>query len=154
MNSESLRISSQLRHAFTGQPWHGSPLSTLLRDITAEQAGNRPLPQAHTIWELVLHIDVYVRAAFEATQGIPIPKLYSTKKDWLEVSEFTPAAWNNATEQLFLNAGQLANAIDQFTDARLQDPVPNRRYDFYCLFHGIVQHSLYHGGQIAMLARA
>jgi hypothetical protein len=27
-------------------------------------------------------------------------------------------------------------------------------YDFYYLFHGIVQHSLYHGGQIAMLKKA
>ena len=39
-------------------------------------------------------------------------------------------------------------------DARLQDTVPGRQYDFYYLFHGIVQHSLYHGGQIAMLKKA
>jgi len=48
----------------------------------------------------------------------------------------------------------LAAAIEDFDDAKLQDTVPGRQYDFYYLFHGIVQHSLYHGGQIAMLKKA
>ncbi len=52
------------------------------------------------------------------------------------------------------NAGRLAGAIEGFADARLEEVVPGREYDFYYLFHGIVQHSLYHGGQIAMLKRA
>ena len=47
-----------------------------------------------------------------------------------------------------------ALSIEGFGDSRLKDIVPGRQYDFYFLFHGIVQHSLYHGGQIAMLKRA
>ena len=63
MNAESLRIADQLRRAFAGDPWHGSPLSELLANVTADQASARPLPSGHTIWEFVLHIDVYVRIA-------------------------------------------------------------------------------------------
>ena len=44
--------------------------------------------------------------------------------------------------------------LEKFDDAKLQAIVPGRPYDFYHLFHGIVQHSLYHGGQIAMLKKA
>ena len=57
-------------------------------------------------------------------------------------------------ERLFENAKRLAQAIEFFTDDRLKEAVPGREYDFYYLFHGIVQHSLYHGGQISMLRRA
>ena len=154
MNTECLRIADQLRRAFTGEPWHGSPLRELLAGITAKQACERPLPSGHTIWELVLHIEVYVQAACEVVSGVPMPKIYATPSDWPPVSDTSAAEWNAATGRLFQSAEQLAKGIEGFTDERLTDTVPGREYDFYYLFHGIVQHSLYHGGQIAMLKKA
>lgn len=63
-------------------------------------------------------------------------------------------AWTAAVENLFRNAEQLANAITSFEDGRLEEAAPGRQYSFYFLFHGIVQHSLYHAGQIAILKKA
>ena len=154
MNAESLRIADQLRRAFTGDPWHGSPLRDLLADITPEQACARPLPSAHTIWELVLHVDAWVNAAFGATQGMPIPKPYGMERDWPAVIDRGAAKWTSAKDHLFGSAERLAAAIESFDDAKLRETAPGREYDFYYLFHGIVQHSLYHGGQIAMLRKA
>jgi hypothetical protein len=154
MTSETSRIADQLRRAFAGDPWHGDPLSKLLDGITAAQACARPLRSGHTIWELVLHIDIYLRVATEAIHGVPMPKLYVEKKDWFEVEDCTEAAWARATGRLMANADRLAQAIESFADDRLPSIVPGRDYDFYYLFHGIVQHSLYHGGQIAMVKRA
>jgi uncharacterized damage-inducible protein DinB len=154
VNSESVRIADQLHRAFKGDAWHGSPLSDLLAGITAEQAVAHKLPSAHSIWELVLHIHAYMRIALEATQGVPMPKLFGTEKDWPTVENSSAAAWADATRHLLQIAEHLAQAIGEFTDARLLEIVPGRQYNFYHLFHGIVQHSLYHGGQIAMLKRA
>jgi hypothetical protein len=154
MNSECLRIADQLRRAFAGDPWHGSPLSELLSGISAEQACLHPLPSAHSIWELVLHIGVYVNAAREAVQGIPMPKIVGTPKDWPAVTDTGGPAWQSALDSLLQAGEKLAQAIESFPDARLTATVPGRDYDFYYLFHGIVQHSLYHGGQIGMLKRA
>jgi hypothetical protein len=150
MNPESIRIAAQLRHAFAGQPWHGPPLSELLAGVTPEQACARPIPGTHNIQELVLHIDVWLRAALDAVQGIAMPKLYRTEKDWQVVTAADATEWAHTTARLFEGGEQLAQAIEQFPDVRLQDIVPGREYDFYFLFHGIVQHSLYHGGQIAL----
>jgi len=83
-----------------------------------------------------------------------MPKLYGTAKDWRAVRDDSEAAWLTAKDRLFENAERLAQAIEGFDDAKLQNTVPGRQYDFYYLFHGIVQHSLYHGGQIAMLKKA
>lgn len=154
MNPESIRIAAQLRHAFTGQPWHGPPLSELLADVTPEQACARPIAATHNIQELVLHIDVWLRAALDAAHGIAMPKLYRTEKDWQVVTEADASAWANATQRLFEGAEQFAHVIEEFPDERLEDIVPGREYDFYFLFHGIVQHSLYHAGQISLLRSA
>jgi hypothetical protein len=83
-----------------------------------------------------------------------MPKLYGTEKDWSTATDASAVAWTGATERLFQIGERLAEAIEDFGDERLQDVVPGRQYDYYYLFHGIIQHSLYHGGQIALLKKA
>ena len=154
MKSECRRIADQLARAFAGDPWHGPPLCELVAGVTAQQAQTRPLVQAHSIWELVVHIDLYVNAAAEAIDGTPMPRWYGTEQDWPELTDATPQRWTEALHRLFSNAERLARAIEQLADARLHDAVPGRDYDFYYMLHGVVQHSLYHAGQIAMLRKA
>lgn len=153
MNTECSRIADQLRRAFSGKAWHGPALHELLANVSTEPAAARPLATAHSIWELVLHIEVWAHAALEATRGTPMPKIVGTEQDWRSGGDGA-AAWTSTRDRLFSTAEQLAQAIERFGDERLQEIVPGRKYDFYYLFHGIVQHSLYHGGQIAMLKKA
>lgn len=154
MTSETARIADQLRRAFRGEAWHGPSLLDLLAEITPEQARARPMRSVHNIWELVLHIDVYLQAGFEASQGTPMPKLFGTERDWPSLRDDSAEAWFDAQDRLFEDAEKLAQAIESFDDAKLTDTVPGRSYDFYYLFHGIVQHSLYHAGQMAILKKA
>jgi uncharacterized damage-inducible protein DinB len=154
MNSETARIADQLRRAFRGDAWHGPSLLDLLAEITPEQARARPIRSVHNIWELVLHIDIYLQVGFDATQGTPMPKIYGTEKDWAAVWGDSAEGWFDTQDSLFRNAEKLAEAIEKFDEAKLRDAVPGRSYDFYYLFHGIVQHGLYHGGQIAILKKA
>ena len=154
MNLECGRIADQLNRAFAGDAWHGPSLRELLSGVTAVQAHSRPLAYAHSIRELVLHIDLYVHATLEAIQGTPMPPWYSTGTDWLPVTGDNETEWMKAVDRLFLNADRLRGAIEALTDDQLKETVPGREYDFYYLFHGLIQHSLYHGGQIAILRKA
>jgi len=154
MNNETLRIADQLRQVFSGNPWYGFPLTELLAGITAEEAAVRPLPSLHSIWELVLHMNLWARVALEASQGVSMPKLYGTEKDWLTVDAASAPAWQAAKEQIAETINHLAQAIARFDDTRLPETVPGREYDFEYLFRGIIQHSVYHFGQIAMVKAA
>jgi len=153
MNTECLRIADQLQRAFVGKAWHGPSLKEILADVSAEQASARPITAGHSIWELVSHIEVWTQAASEAIDGVPMPKIVGTPQDWPPVTDVTAALWTADTDRLFAACGRLVNAIQQFDDARLSENVPGRQYHFYYLFHGIVQHSLYHAGQIALLKK-
>ncbi|HYI97082.1 MAG TPA: DinB family protein [Bryobacteraceae bacterium] len=133
MHGECLRIADQLRRALAGDAWHGPPLRELLTGVTAEHARSHPVPSAHSIWEIVLHVHLYLRIALEATQGIPMPKLYETGQDWPSAGG-DESAWAVAMEQMYVAAEQLAQAIETFSDVRLNDTAPGRDYDFYYCF--------------------
>src|SRR5215470_7407609 len=135
MTSECSRIADQLRRAFDGDPWHGPPLRKLLSDVSATQAHTHPVSGAHSIWELVLHIEVWACAALGAVQGKPMPKIVGTVEDWPAIKEAGDEGWNTAVDRLFQTKDKLAAAIEQFEESRLTETVPGRKYDFYYLFH-------------------
>ena len=158
MNSECSRTADQLRRAFHGDAWHGPSLREVLDGITAEQANSRPLASAHSIWELLLHIEVWVRAPHAAMSGKAMPALDKTDHidpdiDWPPVKASGPSDWEAAKKRAFQAADDFIAAIKDFGDERLTKIVPGRNYDFYFLLHGVVQHTLYHAGQIAILKK-
>lgn len=156
-STECTRIASQLRTVFDQEAWHGPSLSELLSDITPEQANAHPLASAHSVWELVLHIEVWTRYAREAMHGTPIPPFVENmppEQNWPLIKDSSAAGWKAATEKV-LRAGQdLASEIEKFGDERLAETVPGRAYDFERLLRGSVQHCVYHSGQIALLKKA
>ena len=59
---ETEKIVNQLHRAFVGEAWHGPAVLEILKGVSAEQALARPLDGGHSIWELALHIEAWVRA--------------------------------------------------------------------------------------------
>ncbi len=153
MNTECLRIADQLRRAYEGKAWHGPCLRDLLAGVDAKHAAAHPVEGAHSIWELVSHIGMWNGAGLGAIQGNPMPQSWSPEQDFPPVATATPEAWRQAQDELFAINGKVCKAIEAFDDARLNEIVPGRKYNYYFLLHGLVQHALYHGGQIALLKK-
>ncbi len=73
------------------------------------------------------------------------------------MKDTSEAAWRLAVDTAKHAHHELVQAVAAFPDSRLQDQVPGKSqdyYDFYYMFSGIVQHELYHAGQIALLKKA
>ena len=149
--SEAARIADQLRRAFDGSAWHGPALLELLDDVDSATAAAKPLPNVHSIWELVLHIAVWDAVALRRLSG---EKSQPTgAKNFPPVSKPTEAAWRKAVAATKLTHATLVKTVAALSDSRLCDRVPGKRYDFYHMLHGIAQHELYHAGQIAILKK-
>ncbi len=150
--SEIQRILDQLERACEGNAWHGPSVRELLNDISARQAAAKSVPAGHSIWEIVLHMAAWQvvvrrRLAGEAIVDLP-PQL-----DWPPVPDTSETAWRQAVENLIQSKQQLYKAISQLDDHRLSDSVPGKDYSVYVLLHGVIQHNLYHAGQIAVLKK-
>src|SRR5580700_1924345 len=53
-SSEPALIAEQLRRAFEGDAWHGPAVLELIEGLDAATAAAKPLPDVHSIWELLL----------------------------------------------------------------------------------------------------
>jgi hypothetical protein len=109
-------------------------------------AAARPIPGAHSIWELVRHMTVWANVArrriaagetIEPTPDEDFPPLTGVE-DTVD--------WDCDKHELFLAHEALAKAVEA-----QGDPVPD---EIYTTAHGVAQHTLYHTGQIVLLKRA
>lgn len=150
--SEAAGIADQLRRAFDGSAWHGPSVLELLREIDAKTAAAKPIPNVHSIWELLLHVAVWDEVAMTRLAGT---KSQPTGTDNFPVpAKPTEAAWRKAIATTKSTHEKLVKIVEKLSDARLRERVPGKRYDFYHMLHGIAQHELYHAGQIAILKKA
>lgn len=149
--SEIQRIKDQLRRASEGPAWHGPSLKELVSDVTAERAAARPLAGAHTIWEIVLHIAAWNEGARLRLAGERAE--LSTEEDWPPVTDTSEGAWLAALATLERNNQRLRDALDSLDEARLNEPIVEGMSSVYVTLHGVIQHDLYHAGQIALLKK-
>jgi uncharacterized damage-inducible protein DinB len=152
--SEAQRIADQIRRAFEGNAWHGDSVLELLADVDAKTAAAHPIKNAHSIWELVLHIatwDDVVRRRIAGNAVMP-----TDEENFPPVKDTSDEAWRKTLEHVKRTHDDLVKAVAAFPDSRLQEQVPGKtgdHYNFFYMFSGIAQHELYHGGQIALLKK-
>jgi uncharacterized damage-inducible protein DinB len=152
--SETERLADQIRRAFKGEAWHGDSVLELLAKVDAKTAAAHPIKNAHSIWELILHVAAWDDAVRRRTGGKAVT--LSDQENFPPVHDTSEAAWRKAVDHLKHTHDQLVKAVAAFPDSRLMEQVPGKTakyYNFFYMFSGIVQHELYHAGQIALLKK-
>jgi uncharacterized damage-inducible protein DinB len=143
-STETARISRQLRRGFEGNAWHGPAVMELLADVTASQANQRPIPDAHTIWELVNHMRSVALIVYRRITATP-PTGGPEEADFPEVTDTSEAAWKRSVDDLGTTHRALRSAIEALPDSRLSEKLEGGA-TVYSNLHGQVQHDLYHAG--------
>ena len=150
--TETERIADQLERAFTGPAWHGPAVLEVLDGITAARAVARPIAAAHSIWEIVHHMEAWQRAVLLRLTGASRADLQGAD-DWPPVTDTGDAAWSATVERLKATHAELRGAIQAVDAARLDEPILPEMSSTYVTLQGEVQHNLYHAGQIAVLKK-
>ena len=153
--SEAARLADQIQRALTGDAWHVDSLLELLAGVDAQMAAAHPIKNAHSIWELVLHIAAWDDAVLRRAGGAAVE--LEDEQNFPPVKDTSEAAWRKAIEHAKHTHRELVKAVAAFPDARLHEQVPGKTEgynNFFYMFSGIVQHELYHAGQIALLKKA
>lgn len=144
------RILDQLKRSYSADAWHGPAVLEVLHGVNADTARRRPIASAHSILEIVLHMAAWktiVRRRLDGEKFDVTPEM-----DWPKPAD-GEATWERALAELDLAHSKLRDRIARYDDSGLLAP-PAGGASAYVLMHGIIQHDLYHAGQIALLRKA
>lgn len=159
--SDKAFLREQIRKGYSDDPWHGPSTLSLLQDLTASEAAAYPVPGAHSVWEIVLHMISWqneVRRRLEGNEP-DMPE----EGDWPEVGKASEAAWRRDRKRLGESLTELLDTLDGLPEEDLErtgggledrDPALGTGVTLRAMVAGLVQHTAYHSGQIALLRKA
>lgn len=150
--SEIKAIINELKNVHDGNAWHGASLTDALQGIACDQAAARPLKDAHSIWEIVAHIegwDDVFRRRLEG-QGINEPET----GDFPVSAQQNETAWAETLQKLENTHRELLSVVDKLSESVLETKIAGKDYSYRFLLRETVNHKVYHSGQIALLKKA
>ena len=150
--NESERLADQIERALNGEAWHGPSWREVLKDVSRGAALERPLAEAHSIAEIVLHATTWHDVVRRRLLG-EVPEV-TDELDWPRPSIASEEDWQAAVTRFFDTGRALRDAVAVFPPERLLEKRPNVDQTWYTLAIGILQHDLYHAGQVGLLRKA
>lgn len=148
---ECHRLADQMRLAFDGDAWHGPSLASLLDQVSPGRAFEHPIAGAHSAAELVAHVAFWKEVVQRRTEGDAMAD--ANHRDWPRLDR-TVTTWKSLRQRLDAAQSALVSRVEGLGDHRLDEPVPGQAITLYAMLRGVIQHDLYHAGQISMLLKA
>lgn len=153
MNKEIQYIIKQLQTSYDGQPWFGRAMKKILAEIDPASALQKPSGQ-HSMLELLYHIITWREFTISRLQpGNDKTVQYFDEHDWRPLDHSDVSLWKKGLKLLEDTQELLVTLMGNLTDDVLNNPVADREYNYRFLLYGIVQHDIYHLGQIAYVKK-
>jgi len=156
--SEGRRMAALYRDVYEGdakgEAWHGPALKPLLKEVTAEMASRTPNDRSHSILQLALHVAYWEEVVLRRFNGEIVEAALNSLDDWPSNRTLSDSEWKGVLARLEKSHDAMQKAIEACPDKKLTQKVPKRDHDFYTLLHGIIDHCVYHAGQIALVKKA
>ena len=157
MSDARTKLIRELEAMHAGEPWHGPSRAMVLDGITASQAAWRPRGDAHSIWEVVLHMRAWTEEVMQRAKG-RVPG-EPDDGDWPPMPEPTEREWDETKRGLEAAHRALIAAIRELPEARFEERVgtgsdpQGKGITVRTMLHSLAHHDTYHTGQVAMLKR-
>ncbi len=151
-NQLTQRIKGLMNAGFHGGAWHGPSVLESLKNLTPKEASFKA-PGIHTIAELIYHITSWRIFTLKRLQGDSEYQIDTDKKNFGPTDKVDQFELETLLMELSLSHDELLKEMDNQKDGMLDTIVPGSEYTYYTLLHGIIQHDIYHTGQIILLKK-
>lgn len=154
MRSPNPKISlfaSQFAANYDGQPWYGDSFYDILEKVKPAMAYWQPKRNAHSIAQLVSHIIYWRSALIKRLEGdLEYRPSMKSEFNWRSNEQLKKTGWKSLRKSLDESQFKLLSVLSNQKDSLLKKKYTEKA-SFFDLINGILQHDLYHLGQIAYL---
>src|SRR5436190_2594925 len=154
MNKETQYIIKNFEATLSGQPWFGRAVYEILGEADESKVQTKPNGTEHSMIELLWHMNTWAEFALGGLENRTVEQMKTIEaNDWRDIDPKTHT-WKEGVEQLKATHNKIIEILKQKEDdIFLGDIVPLRKYNFRFLLNGLIQHNIYHLGQVAYLKK-
>ena len=154
MNKQTLSIIKSFEDTLIGQPWFGRAVYEILCEADESKVNTKPKGTEHSMIDLLWHMNTWAEFALGSLENRSAEEMKSIEaNDWREIDPKTHT-WKKGLEQLKATHNKIVDILKQKTDDNfLGDIVPLRKFNFRYMLNGLIQHNIYHLGQVAYLKK-
>ena len=157
MNSNIKAIIRQLNELQKGKPWVGETFDKKLAAITAKEAFKRPLPNIHSVAELIAHLTSWRKDMILKIQTGKGSLTTDGHENWPTNSELESIGWEKLKEAYKNSLSDvimfLQSKDDQFLDEHYYDIDFKGTYPYSFAIEGMLHHDIYHLGQMGLVIK-
>lgn len=157
MDSIIKDIVQHLHAIHRGRNWFGQSYQTKLQDLDPELYFTRPNADVHSVAELIAHGTAWRKDAAIKIQTGQGTLTEASDEDWPTLEILEEKGWEQIYKEYTDSVDALIHLLeekdDTFLDETYTDPEFNGEFPFSFAIHGIVQHDLYHLGQLGLVCK-
>lgn len=140
----------QLKDNQDGTNWLDENFKKKLEEVNEVNAFVRPLPEIHSVAELVAHILIWRVQAIKRLQGIESNMTMNSPENWRANDELKKIGWKKLKTDFFDSQIELIELIKNNSDDYLESNDYVSGYSYKYLVEGLIHHDIYHLGQIGI----
>lgn len=153
MNKEIKNIIASLQNVNSGEPWFGRAVYEILDEVNPSISFIKPNNTEHSLIELLYHLITWADFTLKRIEKDTINDLAAAEElDWRSIDP-QKHSWKKGVAEFKAIHQKIIDLLKKKEDSFLQEKVDYRKYDFQFLLTGLIQHNIYHLGQIAYLKK-
>lgn len=153
-NEINKKLAQEFRYTLDGNTWYSSNFSIVINEVNADTAVKKLRGFPNSIVEIVYHMTQWKKFCIKKIEGdaaFDIP-LHSDE-DWKRFNSLGDDEWEKIKTDFAKATIDLSNAIAALPDDRSDNIVPGRKYSYFHLLIGVIEHETAHTTQIGYLKR-
>ncbi len=151
---EITSIADSMQEILSGEPWYGKSCMTLFNEIDASTVYQKPTEGSHSLIELLYHMVTwaeFTQHRLEKDKNMDMQTFEAL--DWRRTNPEIHT-WNSGIADFTVAINKIIQLLKNSDDTLLEDIVDYRDYNFRYLLNGLIQHNIYHLGQMAYLKKS
>ena len=154
MNKETQYIIKSFESTLSGQPWFGRAVYEILGEVDESKAGTKPNGTEHSMLDLIWHMNTWAEFVLGSLENRGPEDMKAIEaNDWRNIDP-NKHTWKKGVDQLKTTHDKVIELLTRKEDdSFLSDIVPTRKFNFRFMLNGLIQHNIYHLGQVAYVKK-
>ena len=153
MKTRTKELIRALSQAFEGEAWYGQSVMKKLENVPYKIGYKTCIPDSHSVAEIVGHLIAWKRFAVKKLRSNTSYDIkIDSEIDWPLIEIGSPEEWEELKHRLVVAQSEIYKCLEEkIDDGFLDEKVKGKNYNFEYLIRGIIQHDIYHLGQIGLI---